>query len=468
MQSPSQLLLQKFPFEPTEGQFRLFQYMDIFLLDKQNEYQAFLLRGYAGTGKTTVLSKLVKIASRFNYRTQMMAPTGRAAKVMSSYSQRNAYTIHKTIYQQTADSYTGLLSFKRQKNYYKNTLFIVDEASMVQNEPDNMGNGLLRDLIAFVFEDSTNKLLIVGDSAQLPPVNQHISPALDANYLRDTFGLNLLEHELTEVVRQQQESGILRNATMLRQHINRRDFNIEFQTKGYRDIFKMSGERLPDGLEYAYSKYGHENVAIICRSNKQAVQYNKFVRQGILGRESELDAGDLIMIVRNNYTWLDETAPAGFLANGDFAEVLRVRQIEEMHGFRFATLRLRLLDYPDQEPFEAKVLLDTLHSEQPNLSQADNRLLYESVCADYSDVENKRSRNEQIRIDPYLNALQIKFAYALTCHKSQGGQWKAVFVEQGYLTDEMINIEFFRWLYTAITRAESELFLMNFAERFFK
>ncbi|SFC16734.1 exodeoxyribonuclease-5 [Flexibacter flexilis DSM 6793] len=468
MQSPSQLLLQKFPFEPTEGQFRLFQYLDIFLLDKENEYQAFLLRGYAGTGKTTVLSRLVKIASRFNYRAHMMAPTGRAAKVMSSYSQRNAFTIHKTIYQQTADSYTGLLSFKRQKNYYKNTLFIVDEASMVQNEPDNMGNGLLRDLVAFVFEDSSNKLLIVGDSAQLPPVNQNISPALDANYLRDTFGLNLLEHELTEVVRQQQESGILRNATMLRQHINRRDFNIEFQTKGYRDIFKMSGDRLPDGLEYAYSKYGHENVAIICRSNKQAVQYNKFIRTSILGRESELDAGDLIMIVRNNYTWLDETAPAGFLANGDFAEVLRVRQIEEMHGFRFATLRLRLLDYPDQEPFEAKVLLDTLHSEQPNLSQADNRLLYESVCADYSDVENKRSRNEQIRIDPYLNALQVKFAYALTCHKSQGGQWKAVFVEQGYLNDDMINVEFLRWLYTAITRAESELFLMNFAERFFK
>lgn len=468
MQTPSSLILQKFPFEPTLGQVRLFQLFDLFLLDKANEFQVLLMRGYAGTGKTTVISRVVKIASRFNYRTIMMAPTGRAAKVMSVYAGRTAQTIHKTIYQQTADSYTGAISFKRQRNYYKNTLFIVDEASMVQNEPDNMGNGLLRDLIDFVFEDSTNKLIIVGDAAQLPPVHQHISPALDANYLRDTFGINLLEQELTEVVRQQQQSGILFNATMLRQHIAKKDFAIQFTTKGYADIYKMGGDRLGDGIEYAYSKYGKENVAIICRSNKAAVQYNRFVRQAILQREDELDSGDLIMIVRNNYTWLDESAPAGFLANGDFAEVLRISNVEEMHGFRFATLKLRLLDYPEQEPFEAKVLLDTLYSEQPNLPQADSRKLYDAVCIDYADVENKRSRGEQIRIDPYLNALQIKFAYALTCHKSQGGQWEAVFVEQGFLQEDMINTEFLRWLYTAITRAQKELFLMNFNERFFE
>jgi exodeoxyribonuclease-5 len=467
MQKPSEILLQKFPFEPTEGQRRLFGQLDLFLLDKDNDYQVLLLRGYAGTGKTTILSKLVKITSRFNFKTQMMAPTGRAAKVMSSYAKRTAFTVHRTIYQQTADSYTGLLTFKLQRNYHRNTLFIVDEASMLNNEPDGIGNGVLRDLIKFVFEDSSNKLMIVGDAAQLPPVNQKISPALDANYLRDTFGVNLLEQELTEVVRQQQESGILHNATLLRQKIATQNFDIKFETKGYPDIFKMGGDRLADGLEYAYKKFGRENTIVVCRSNKMAVQYNKFVRYTLLQREEELDTGDLIMIVRNNYTWLDESAPAGFLANGDFAEVRRIRNIEEMHGFRFATLMLRLLDYPEQGDFEAKVLLDTLYSEQPNLPQADNRRLYDAVCADYADIENKRSRNEKIRIDPYLNALQIKFAYALTCHKAQGGQWNAVFVEQGFLQEDMINTEFLRWLYTAITRAQSELFLMNFGDRFY-
>ncbi len=466
--SPISSFIRKFPFKPTLGQAELFFRLENFLLDDELMRPAFLLKGYAGTGKTTIVCTLVDVARQFGFKYVLLAPTGRAAKVMSSYSKKRAFTIHKKIYWQKADPYTGGFLFERQKNFHTKTLFIVDEASMISDEADFMGaQGLLADLVEYVFEEPTNRLILVGDGAQLPPVGRTESPALNAEYLRRTFRLGVFEHELTEVMRQEERSGILANATSLRNVLLSETGGIQLQTKGYPDIFRMTGERLEDGLRYAYDKHGKENTIVVCRSNKSAAQYNQYIRRQIHFSESEIDAGDYLMIVRNNYTTLDEDAPAGFLANGDFVEITKVIRFEEMHGFRFANLQLRLLDYPEQPEFEAKIILDTLHSFAPNLSGEEGKRLYEKVIEDYEYLTNKKERKEAIRRDSYLNALQVKFAYALTCHKSQGGQWSAVFVDQGYLTDENVNTDFLRWLYTAMTRATNELFLMNFNPQFF-
>jgi exodeoxyribonuclease-5 len=405
---------------------------------------------------------------KFGYRYILLAPTGRAAKVMATYSKQKAFTIHKKIYWQTADPYTGNLVFERQKNYHTNTIFVVDEASMISDEADFIGgNGLLADLIDYVFEDESNKLMLIGDAAQLPPVGRDQSPALDSEYLKVNFDVNVLEKELEEVMRQDEQSGILINATALRNVLLQNSTQIKLHTKYFPDIYQMTGEKLEDGLRYAYDKYGTENTIIICRSNKAATMYNQFIRRTIHFSENEIDVGDFLMIVRNNYLTLDEDSPAGFLANGDFVEIMKVRSIEDMYGFRFANLQLRLTDYPEQAEFDAKIMLNTLHSYAPGLSQEDNRKLYDNVLADYMYIRSKKERNDVVKKDPYLNALQVKFAYALTCHKSQGGQWNAVFVDQGYLTQEAINTDFLRWLYTAMTRASNELFLMNFDPQFF-
>jgi exodeoxyribonuclease-5 len=466
--SPVSSFIRKFPFKPTLGQAELFFRLESFLLDDDLLRPTFLLKGYAGTGKTTIVCTLVDVIRQFGYKYVLLAPTGRAAKVMSSYARKKAFTIHKKIYWQKADPYSGGFLFERQKNFHTKTLFIVDEASMISDEADFMGaQGLLADLVDYVFEDSSNRLILVGDGAQLPPVGRTGSPALNAEYLRHSFDLSVFEHELTEVMRQEEQSGILTNATTLRNVLLHDTGSVQLQTKGFRDIFRMTGERLEDGLRYAYDKHGKENTIVVCRSNKAATQYNQYIRRQIHGTENEIDAGDYLMIVRNNYNTLDEDAVAGFLANGDFVEITKVIRFEEMHGFRFATVQLRLLDYPEQHEFEAKIILDTLHSFTPNLSGEEGRKLYEKVLADYQDIRNKKERNEAVRRDAYLNALQVKFAYALTCHKSQGGQWEAVFVDQGYLTEENVNTEFLRWLYTAMTRATQELFLMNFNPQFF-
>jgi ATP-dependent exoDNAse (exonuclease V) alpha subunit len=466
--TPSELLKKRFPHEPTAGQIVFFEQMDDFLLDSDRIRDCFLLRGYAGTGKTTLISTVIKVVSKFGYKSVLLAPTGRAAKVMSNYSKKKAFTIHKKIYRQTADPYTGSLKFERQRNLYENTLFIVDEASMINDEAEYGSKGLLSDLVEFVFEGIGNKLMLIGDTAQLPPVGRSVSPALDKNHLESSLYLNVFEQELTEVMRQDSQSGILYNATLLRQSLATPEPAIQIQTRGHRDIFKMTGEKLEDGLQYAYKKYGRENTIILTRSNKGAVQYNQFVRRQINYAEDELDTGDLLMIVRNNYTTLGEESPAGFLANGDFVEVKRIRKQEEMHGFRFATVELQLLDYEEQPPFEAKIFLDTLHSSSPSMTMEENRKLYESVMQDYAFLKSKKDKTEGVRKDPYLNALQVKFAYALTCHKSQGGQWNAVFVDQGFLPEDQQNVEFVRWLYTGMTRATDELFLMNFNSQFFE
>lgn len=468
-QTAAQLLAKRFPYKPTPGQYEFFEKIGAFIVNETSEdnRDCFLLRGYAGTGKTTLISSLIGVLPRFGYKSVLLAPTGRAAKVMSNYAKKSAQTIHKKIYRQVNDPGSGSLHFQRQKNYHEDTLFIVDEASMIADEADFGGKGLLTDLIEFVFESKGNKLMLVGDTAQLPPVGRDISPALDADFVARSFNMSVYEQELTEVMRQEESSGILANATDLRNELAYSDPVIRLITKPYRDIFNMPQTRLEDGIQYAYNKFGRENTVILCRSNKSAVQYNQFVRRMIDQREDELDAGDMLMIARNNYTVLEEDSPAGFLANGEFAEVLKIRKKETMHGLRFATVTLRLVDYEEQPEFEAKIILDTLHSATPALGQAEGRALYESVQQDYLYIKTKKERAEAIRRDGYLNALQVKFAYALTAHKSQGGQWSAVFVDQGYMPDPTVTHEFVRWLYTAMTRATDEVYLMNFSPQFF-
>ncbi|MHA7129166.1 ATP-dependent DNA helicase [Algoriphagus namhaensis] len=464
---PSQLLRKSFPFEPTAGQSRFFTKMDEFFFKKPEDKPCFILRGYAGTGKTTLVSALVKVLPKFGMRSLLLAPTGRAAKVMSNYSGRGAYTIHKMIYKPKGEDGTLSGGFILQKNYFKKTLFIVDESSMLSDD-GGMSGTLLGDLIRYVFGGGENRLLLVGDTAQLPPVGSTLSPALESSYLNRHFRLQAEQIELSEVMRQRLESGVLANATALREQLQKETPQIHIKTKGYKDLYRMTGERLEDGLRYAYNKYGIENTAIITRSNKAAVQYNQYIRRTIHFFDEEIDSGDLLMIVKNNYTYMQDSDRVNFLANGDMAEVMKIRRFEEMYGLRFVTLELRLLDYPEEPSFEAKVILDTLYSDTPALTRDQYRALYKQVSEDYADVESKTERQQLIRKDPYLNALQIKFAYALTCHKAQGGQWDAVFVDQGYVPQEQVDADFTRWLYTAMTRAKEELYLVNFAQSFFE
>ncbi|UII32626.1 AAA family ATPase [Fulvivirga ulvae] len=466
MPRPSQILLNKFPFIPTSGQESLFLSMDDFLGEK-DEKSVFIIKGYAGTGKTTLISTLVTTLPLFNMKFVLLAPTGRAAKVMSSYSKRMAFTVHKKIYKQVGEQGEGP-AFKRQTNYAKDTIFIVDEASMINEDRSFGGTGLLTDLFQYVFSDLSNKLILVGDDAQLPPVGQELSPALDKGYLEASFHASVRQITLTEVMRQEVDSGILFNATKLRNELASKEAPvIGFETKGHRDIFRMTGEKMEEGLRYAYDNYGIENTIIICRSNRLANNYNQYIRSRIHFYESELEAGEFLMIVRNNYLHAPDDIAGNFLANGDFVEVMKIISTEEMHGFRFATLQLRMVDYPSENAFDAKVILDTLYTETPALSEEQNRQLYESVMLDYQDMDSSKARKEAIKKDPYLNALQVKFAYALTCHKSQGGQWNAVFVDQGYLKDDNIDKEYIRWLYTAATRATDQLFLVNFNKKMF-
>ncbi len=482
-EKPSELLEKRFPHEPTVGQKLFFSQMDGFLDQDKWAHQAFVLRGYAGTGKTTLVAALIKVLPKFNYKSVLLAPTGRAAKVMSNYSGKKANTIHKKIYKQVANPFSGSLEFKRMKNGSTLTVYIIDESSMISDDAEYGSAGLLTDLIEYIFstDDNTsngNKVIFIGDTAQLPPVNTNLSPALDINYLTGQFHMGVAGIELTDVMRQMAESGILYNATALRNKIqkienvplgdqNNEVLNIKFQTKGFKDMYRMMADRLEDGLNYAYRKFGRENTIIITRSNKAAVAYNNYIRQKVFFQEEEIATGDLLMIVRNNYFFLGEESAAGFLANGDFVEIMKIKKHQDMYGFRFVDLILRLVDYPDEPEFDAKIILDALHSDTPALSTTQNKALYEAVSEEYNHIVNKRERNEEIRKNEYLNALQVKFAYALTCHKSQGGQWAAVFVDQGYLTDDKINTDWLRWLYTGITRSTDELYLLNFNTNFF-
>jgi ATP-dependent exoDNAse (exonuclease V) alpha subunit len=461
---------QGFPHEPTSQQLELFAKLHQFLSSGEED-DCFILKGYAGTGKTTVLGALVKALPQYQFKAVLLAPTGRAAKVITNYSGRKAFTIHKRIYRKKSALNVDE-SFMIAENMSTNTLFIIDEASMISDElTGNNRETLLHDLVNYVYNTKNCKLMLVGDTAQLPPVGADNSPALDAKLMKDQFGLTIFSYELTDVLRQQKDSGILFNVTKVRDIIRQgKEVMPQIVTKGYKDVYRMSSELLEEGLNYAYSKYGHDNTLIICRSNKNANLYNRQIRGRILMREEELTGGDQLMVVKNNYFWLQdqEEGSTGFIANGDIARVKKVRRIEEMYGFRFADVQLEFIDYAEDPVLDCKILLDTLYSEAPALQSIDQKRFYLEAMKDYDHIPNKRDKHNELKLNPYYNALQVKFAYAITCHKAQGGQWEAVFVDQGYLTDEMVNTDFLRWFYTACTRATNELYLVNFNQQFFK
>lgn len=462
-----------YAFVPTAEQLGFCREMASFL-SARLDGQCFILRGYAGTGKTTSLAALVKALPQFKIRSVLLAPTGRAAKVMGNYTGKKALTIHKKIYRKRSAVATDL-SFQLAPNLAEHTLFIVDEASMIADEwISHTGSSFLKDLMEFAYNGKNCAVVFVGDTAQLPPVGSIESPALNQAYLASNFGMQVKAVELKEVVRQEKKSGILANATMLRRMIGELEKDGEgpvvlpkFITRNYKDIFRMTGLKMVEGLEYAYGKFGIENCLVVCRSNKSANVYNQQIRARLLYREEELTGGDQVMVVRNNYFWLPENESAAFIANGDMAKIVRVRKTEERYGLRFAEVQLEFLDFPDVGAITCKVMLDTLTVEAPNLSYEQGNQLFEQLNLDYEHIKNKRERFNAIKEDPYYNALQIKFAYAVTCHKAQGGQWDAVFVDQGYLTDEMVDLDFLRWLYTGVTRAKKELFLVNFAAKLF-
>lgn len=469
----STILLQHFPFEAKGGQRQLFTKLSAFILGKNSD-QIFVIKGYAGTGKTTIVRSLVQSLPAVNGKTVLLAPTGRAAKVLSNYTKKQAYTIHKKIYYRKPEN-DGGLAFTLQQNLHTDTIFVVDEASMISSSGGLNDNGffgggsLLDDLIRYVFSGTNCKLIFIGDTAQLPPVGLDASPALDIDFLKASYYFQVDWLELTEVVRQTENSGILTNATAIRNQINEdRNSKPNFILNSFKDIVRLGGDELEDALNDAYNKYGAEDTMVISRSNKRANIFNQQIRARIRWQENELSSGDYMMVVKNNYFWLPEESKAGFIANGDIIQLMSIGKIQEMHGFRFADVRMRMIDYPDEPELETRLLLDTIMSESPALSQTENKRLYESVSADYGDIADKRLRLKKVKEDGFFNALQVKFSYAVTCHKAQGGQWPCVFVEQGYLTDEMINTEYLRWLYTAVSRASEKLYLVNFNKDFFE
>ncbi|MAW65046.1 MAG: ATP-dependent endonuclease [Flavobacteriales bacterium] len=432
----------------------------------------FVLKGYAGTGKTTLISTFINWLPKLGLKSVLTAPTGRAAKVLSNYSDKLAFTIHKQIYYHS--NVEGSILFTIQKNKYADTIFIVDEASMISNS-GGIGSSfisqkrtLLDDLIDYVYSGKNCRLIFVGDTAQLPPVGSSESPALDIDYIAARFPVKVTEIILNQVTRQAKGSGILYNATHLRNILNEaKDFFPKFNLLNFQDIQRLSGYEIEEKISFCYTNDGIENTIIICRSNKQANNFNKYIKYNVLFQEDELNAGDLLMVVRNNYFWMKKEEDLDFIANGDMLEVTRVIDYENCFGFRFANVSIRLLDYKKNLEFDVKLLLNTINTESPSLGREDGHKLYEAVWHTYSNIRDKRERKKAVKENPYFNALQVKFGYAITCHKSQGGQWKNVFVDQGYLTDEMINKEYLRWLYTGVTRAVNKLYLTNFHEKFF-
>lgn len=464
------LIKQQFPFQPTAKQDILLLQLSNFIFN-ENAQEVFLLKGYAGTGKTTIVGTIVNNLSKAKKSAVLMAPTGRAAKVISNYSKKEAFTIHKKIYFPKKEKGGGV-KFVLQPNKHKNTLFIVDEASMIPDTPGDsklFENGsLLDDLMQYVYSGHKCKLLLIGDTAQLPPVKLDLSPALDENTLSLNYNKDVTKMELDEVMRQGQDSGILENATEIREVIASNFFeSFKFNLKGFKDIVRLTdGYEILDAINDAYSTLGNEEMAIIVRSNKRANLYNQQIRSRILFNENELSSGDYLMVVKNNYFWLKPTTEAGFIANGDIIEILEIFSIKELYGFRFAEVKVRMVDYPNMQPFETVLLLDTIEAETPSLPYEDSNRLYQEVQKDYEDESSNYKKFLKIKGNPHFNALQVKFSYAITCHKSQGGQWNTVFVEQPYLPNG-IDKDYMRWLYTAVTRAKDKLYLIGFKDDFF-
>ncbi len=469
-------ILQQFGFPPTQEQAHALEVFAEFLTDR-DPHAVMILRGSAGTGKTTLSGAIVRTLKEIRQKVMLLAPTGRAAKVFSLNSGSPAYTIHRRIYREK--SFSGVEGqFNLNDNLYTDTLFMVDEASMIANMGlggMSFGSGcLLDDLVHFVYQGRNDRLLLIGDKAQLPPVGEEESPALHAAML-EGYGLKVYECDLNEVLRQSEESGILYNATMIRQMITHDDITQlpKIHFAGYSDIKPMPGAELIEALADSYHHVGLDDTIVVTRSNKRANIFNQGIRNMVLDREEELSQGDILMIVKNNYYWMEEERKSNnklqsndipaFLANGDRAKVLKVRRRIDLYGFRFATLLLQFPDYDNYE-LEATVLLDTLTSEAPALTHEQQEQLFYQIEEDYQDIPLKADRMKAIRQDQFFNALQVKFAYAVTCHKAQGGQWAHVYVDQGYMTDDMLNPDYIHWLYTAFTRATEMLYLVNWPE----
>lgn len=458
---------QNFPFEPTSEQANALENIVEFLF-LQKEESLFLLKGYAGTGKSSLLGALVKTMTEFKQKTVLLAPTGRAAKVFSSYASHPAFTIHKKIYRQ--QKFVGDFgSFGLMDNLHKDTLFIVDEASMISNnglDSSYFGTGkLLDDLIHYIYSGENCRLLLIGDSAQLPPVGEDDSPALQLAEL-EGYGLEVRQAMLSQIVRQAESSGILYNATNIRNALNKGKTEAypKLKLKKFTDIVRISGEDLIDEISACYDRDGLENTMIISRSNKRSNIYNQGVRNRILYREEELSAGDMLMITKNNYYWAENIEGIDFLANGEIVEVLRVRREQELYGFRFCEVLVKSIDY-DVE-LEVKILMDTLYSDVSGLTRERSEELFLNIMEDYSDISTKAGKMKRLKVDPFYNAVQVKFAYAVTCHKAQGGEWANVFLDLGYIAEEHLGVNFYRWLYTAITRASSKLYLVNLPDEF--
>lgn len=460
----------KFPHKPTLKQRIALEKLSSFILTK-NKDEVFVLKGFAGTGKTTLVGTLVNCLWKTGMKSVLMAPTGRAAKVMSNYSKTQAFTIHRKIYYPKKQSGGGV-QFVMAPNKHRDTVFVVDEASMIPDTPADsklFENGsLLDDLLMFVYSGHNCKLLLIGDTAQLPPVRLELSPALDEEKLAINYNKEVVRLELDEVVRQAEDSGILVNATMLREQLNGSYFNsFQFDLGPYSDIVRLiDGHDIQEAIDESYSKNGKEETAIIVRSNKRANLYNLNIRERILFLEHELAPGDFMMVVKNNYFWLKPNSEAGFIANGDIIEVLEIFAFKDLYGFKFAEVKVQMVDYPNMKPFETVLLLDTIKAESPSLSYEDGNRLYQEVMKDYAHEKSKYKKFLGVKNNKYFNGLQVKFSYAITCHKSQGGQWNTVFVEQPYLPNGP-DKEYLRWLYTAVTRAKEKLYLIGFKSDFF-
>lgn len=455
-----------FPFPPTRGQSDVLRVFAAFVASA-NPMSVMLLRGSAGTGKTTLTAAIVRALSSVARKVVLLAPTGRAAKVLSLNAGRPAYTIHRKIYRQK--KFEG--TFSLNDNLHSDTLFVVDEASMIANDgftQSVFGSGrLLDDLTQYVYNGRNCRLMLIGDTAQLPPVGEEESPALSSDFMRG-YGFDVFDADLREVLRQSALSGILYNATIIRQMITHDEMTQlpKITFAGFADIQVVTGNDLIEQLSTSYAEVGHDETMVVTRSNKRANIYNQGIRNMVLGCEEQLCTGDMLMMVKNNYFWTEqeEKAPLPFIANGDRAVVRRVRNVHDLYGLHFADLTLAFPDYDGYE-LTATVVTDSLMSEAPALTQEQNQLLFNGVMDDYADIRGKRDRIEKVKHDRHFNAIQIKYAYAVTCHKAQGGQWAHVYVDQGYMTDDMLTPDYIHWLYTAFTRATEKLYLVNWPKQ---
>lgn len=463
-------IISEFGFEPTPSQDLACAKIGEFL-SASSVQSAFILKGYAGTGKTTLVRAVVNVLSELKQKAFLMAPTGRAAKVLSNSVGLPAYTIHKKIYRQQS-SRDGFAAFDLNKNLHKDTLFIIDEASMIANDGSGsiFGSGrLLDDLFKFIFSGNNCKVMFIGDDAQLPPVGISLSTALEKGNI-EAYGLEVFYATLTDVVRQKAGSGILTNATYLREMLEsgvKDETFPKFSTDKFPDFFRITGAELMEELDYCYSHYGLEETLIVCRTNKRANLYNQGIRNSILFREEQLAVGDYLLVMKNNYHWVKDDDKISFIANGDIAEVARINNYQELYGRNFADVVLRLVDYKEVE-LDVKIILDSISSPGAGLKQEEQEAFFYKIMEDYEEVSDAKKRFDSTRENDFYNALQVKFAYAMTCHKSQGGQWKAIFVDLGYFTEEYLSRDFLRWLYTAITRGTERVYLVNFPDTFFK